>query len=71
MHNDYSDEPRKRNLQMEARAHVTVQKWIDEGGLEGRAATTEGICEVHRRFGELLPDELLIVRSLIPARKSR
>lgn len=61
MHNDYSDEPRKRNLQMEARAHVTVQKWIDEGGLEGRAATTAGICEVHRRFGELLPDELLIV----------
>lgn len=61
MHNDYSDEPGKRNLQMEARAHVTVQKWIDEGGLEGRAATTEGICEVHRRFGELLPGELLIV----------
>ena len=61
MHNDYSDEPRKRNLQMEARAHVTVQKWIDEGGLEGRSATTEGICEVHRRFGELLPEELLMV----------
>lgn len=61
MHNDYSDEPRKRNLQMEARAHVTVQKWIDEGGLEGRAATAEGICEVHRRFGELLPEELLSV----------
>ncbi|MDZ7783221.1 MAG: Fic family protein [Halioglobus sp.] len=59
MRNDYSDEPRKRDLQLEARAHVTVQKWIDEDGLAGRAATREGICEVHRRFGELLPDELL------------
>lgn len=61
MHNDYSDEPSKRNLQLEARAHVTVQQWIDEGGLIGKAATQEGICEIHRRFGELLPDELLWV----------
>ena len=61
MQNDYSDEPRQRDLQMEARAHVTVQKWIDDGGLEGRAATQKGICEIHQRFGSLLPDELLIV----------
>jgi len=33
MQNDYSDEPRKRDLQLEARAHVTVQEWIDKGGL--------------------------------------
>lgn len=64
MQNDYSNEPRKRNLQLEARAHVTVQKWIDEGGLDGMAATAQGICEVHRRFGELLPDELLLVEDL-------
>jgi len=61
MRNDYSDEPRQRDLQLEARAHVTVQRWIDEGGLAGRAATREGICEIHKRFGELLPDELLWV----------
>lgn len=61
MQNDYSDEPRKRDLQLEARAHVTVQKWIDEGGMAGRAATVDGICEIHRRFGELLPDALLWV----------
>jgi Fic family protein len=59
MQNDYSDEPRKRDLQLEARAHVTVQEWIDKGGLAGRAATHAGICETHRRFTELLPDELL------------
>lgn len=60
MQGDYSDEPRKRDLQLEARAHVMVQKWIDEGGLNGgRATTVEGICDVHKRFGDLLPDELL------------
>lgn len=62
MQNDYSDNPRKRDLQLEARAHVTVQKWIDEDGLAGRAATLAGICEIHKRFGELLPDELLRVQ---------
>ena len=36
---DYSTEPEKRNLQLEAEAHVAVQEWIDAGGLEGRAAT--------------------------------
>lgn len=61
MQNDYSEEPRKRDLQLEARAHVTVQQWIDENGLTGRATTQDGICEIHRRFGELLPDELLWV----------
>lgn len=60
---DYSEEPRKRILQIEARAHVTVQKWIDEDGLVHRAATRAGICEVHRRFGELLPEDLLWVEN--------
>lgn len=59
MRSDYSSEPRKRNLQLEARAHVSVQQWIDAGALKGRAMSRDGICEIHRRFGELLPDELL------------
>lgn len=61
LRNDYSQEAGKRNLQLEAKAHITVQKWIDEGGLDGRAVTQDGLREVHRRFGELLPDELLTV----------
>jgi Fic family protein len=59
--NDYSKDPRKRDLQLEAKAHITVQEWIDGGGLKGRAVTSEGICETHRRFGELLPEDLLWV----------
>jgi len=61
MRNDYSTDPAKRNLQLEAKAHVAVQEWVDEGGVKGRAVTAETICELHRRFGALLPDELLVV----------
>lgn len=59
--NDYSNDAHKRDLQLEAKAHITVQRWIDGGGLKDRAVTADGICEVHRRFGELLPEDLLWV----------
>ena len=58
---DYSADPKKRNLQLEAAAHIAVQKWIDEGGLAGSATTSKAILEIHRRFCELLPDELLFI----------
>ena len=58
---EYSDNVEKRNLQKEAIAHITVQRWIDEGNLRGRATTSEGICEVHRRFCAELPEDLLWV----------
>jgi Fic family protein len=61
LRNDYSADTQKRNLQLEAKAHITVQRWIDEGGLAGRAVTAEAIRETHRRFCELLPDDLLWV----------
>jgi len=63
MKNDYSSDVRKRNLQLEAKAHVTVQKWIDDGGLRARAMIAESVCEIHRRFSEALPDELLAVEN--------
>lgn len=60
LQNDYSHDTRKRDLQLEAKAHIAVQQWIDGGGLaHGRELTVDGICEIHRRFCELLPDELL------------
>src|SRR5580693_7457473 len=43
--NDYSSDPRKRDLQLEAKAHITVQRWIDGGGFRNRAATANGLCE--------------------------
>jgi Fic family protein len=56
---DYSKNVKQRNLQLEAKAHITVQKWIDDGGLKDHAASFDGLCEIHRRFCELLPEELL------------
>jgi hypothetical protein len=53
---DYSSDPEKRDLQLEARAHIAVQRWIDEGGLHERATTAAALREVHRRFCELLPE---------------
>ncbi len=58
---DYSTDTEKRNLQLEAKAHIAVQQWVDEGGLCKRATTRDGICEIHRRFCERLPDDLLWV----------
>jgi Fic family protein len=58
---DFSADVAKRNLQLEAKAHIAVQKWIDRGDLAGSATTSEAICEIHKRFSELLPDELLKV----------
>ena len=60
--NEYSQDARKRNLQFEAKAHISVQRWIDAGGLRrGHSIRGEGICEIHRRFCELLPEDLLWV----------
>ena len=63
LRNDYSNNTEKRNLQLEAKAHITVQTWIDARKLRKRATCLEGLCEIHRRFGEHLPTELLQVES--------
>ena len=60
---DYSSDIEKRNLQLEAKAHIAVQKWIDEEGLEHGATAVASLREIHYRFGELLPQELLQVET--------
>jgi Fic family protein len=52
------DDPKKRDLQQEAVAHIAVQRWIDEDGLGDKAATVDNILAIHRRFYEALPDSL-------------
>jgi Fic family protein len=65
LNNDFSAETKTRNLQLEAKAHIAVQQWIDEsGGLHGREFSADGICEIHRCFCEGLPEELLWVEEL-------
>ena len=58
---DYSKDARQRDLQLEAKAHIAVQEWIDGGALQGNAVSTNAIREIHRRFCELLPEDLLWV----------
>lgn len=58
---DYSQDAKKRDLQLEAKAHIEVQAWIDGGGLSGRALTVDGVRETHARFCEHLPEDMLKV----------
>src|SRR5207249_569080 len=58
---DYSNDARKRDLQLEAKAHIAVQEWIDRGALKGNAVSANAIRDIHRRFCELLPEDLLWV----------
>src|SRR5271170_107441 len=66
---DYSIDDKKRDLQLEAKAHIVVQQWIDTGGLKGRAVASDSIREIHRRFCEALPEDLLWVED--PVTKER
>jgi Fic family protein len=66
---DYSKDAKKRDLQLEAKAHIDVQRWIDAGGLKGRSVTADAITDIHRRFCEALPDDLLWVED--PATKEK
>lgn len=59
LNGDYSNDPKKRDLQLEAKAHITVQKWIDEGGLKEPPTSVTSIIEIHQRFCALLPQDLL------------
>jgi len=67
---DYSQDARKRDLQLEARAHITVQQWIDAGGLDDHVVTESSIREIHRRFCQLLPAELLRVEDPVTREKA-
>lgn len=63
MAGDYAQEPEKRNLQLEARAHIEVQQLVDRSEMPFPVLSLEGICWLHGEFCQRLPDELLIVRN--------
>lgn len=58
---DYSKDPKKRALQLEATAHITVQQMIDRGEAPSPVVSAEFIKWVHFEFCSRLPDELLWV----------
>lgn len=62
---DYSSNPYHRDLQLEARAHIEVQKMIDErvSELPQPSASSAFIEWTHREFCARLPESLLIVEN--------
>ncbi len=67
---DYSADLQKRNLQLEAEAHVAVQTWIDEGGIAGQVTSLENLQLIHRKFHDLLPKELLWAKDPLTEKKT-
>lgn len=64
MAQDFSAEPRQRALQLEAVAHIEVQRLIDTGADgDGWPGTNAYACWLHRELCSRLPDELLIVEN--------
>ena len=62
---DYSSDPHRRDLQIEARAHIEVQQMIDEraGEMPRPPASRAFIEWTHREFCRRLPESLLVVEN--------
>lgn len=72
LHKDFSSQPKKRALQLEAVAHIEVQKAIDEGADDpSEPATAAYTLWLHREFCRRLPDELLWVEDPRTGRRVR
>jgi Fic family protein len=62
LHQDLSAQPKKRVLQLEAVAHIEVQKAIDEGTDDpSEPLSTAYAVWLHREFCRRLPEDLLLV----------
>lgn len=64
MRRDYSTNPRKRNLQEEALAHIEIQKKMDERlqvEPDLNVCSSDFLCWLHKEFYEKVPEELRFV----------
>ena len=72
LQHDYSAEPRRRALQLEAVAHIELQQAIDEGTDCPAAPTSQEYAAwLHREFYSRLPEELLWVEEIESSRRIR
>lgn len=61
---DYSADPHRRDLQLEARAHIEVQRMIDARSDSPKPPASRAFIEwTHREFCARLPESLLIVEN--------
>jgi len=60
---DFDKDKKKRDLQLEARAHIEVQRMIDSGKAPSPVLSVDFILWVHREFCERVPEDLLWVEN--------
>lgn len=60
---DFAVNAKKRNLQLEAKAHIAVQELIDRGEAPSPASTRRFLVWAHHEFCTRLPDDLLWVEN--------
>jgi Fic family protein len=63
LNNDFVDDERTKNLQLEAIAHIKVQEKIDRDLAPGTATSIERICWLHQEFSSHLPVSMLKIEN--------
>lgn len=59
---EYSQDPTKRDLQLESIAHINVQQWLRGSPVkESNIFSTDLLCAIHKQFYSYLPESLSIV----------
>lgn len=58
LHANFATEPTRRDLQLEAAAHIAVQTAIDTGAIDASQPLSALVAEIHREFYDRLPDGL-------------
>ena len=64
LHSDFAAEPTRRDLQLEAAAHIAAQAAIDTGAIDASQPLSALATEIHRQFYDHLPDSLRWVEEL-------
>lgn len=70
LHADFATEPKQRDLQLEAAAHIAVQAAIDTGAIDATQAPSALAVEIHRQFYDRLPNSLRWVEELGSGRRA-
>ena len=70
LHADFATEPKQRDLQLEAAAHIAVQAAIDTGAIDATQAPSALAVEIYRQFYNRLPDSLRWVEELGSGRRA-
>ncbi|MGL6344754.1 MAG: Fic family protein, partial [Waterburya sp.] len=63
LNNNFVNDVRTKNLQLEAIAHIKVQEKIDLGLAPGTVVSEERICWLHQEFASHLPESMLNVEN--------